>query len=310
MGVLDGFYEKVKANNYNTPPLEKEEDNKVKGVLDGLYDAYKKGAFKEPEKTFSDNHPILGGVINNAAQNSVVQGLSNIGHDASKFIQGAINGIPQFAEGLKQDAIRTGTQLKDSPSSAKYIIPSVAKGVSEGIYNIAQGAVSLPEAISASYNARPFNPDNTFKFTPLPQSADMIAKGLSEKGVISPEAYLKYRQARANTRQGMANIPLASTIGEFLPAAIPVGRAAGLIGRTTTTPLSRTAGLIANTTNKTALQNVANATSNIAKAGLAGAGYGLVATPSDLSERAQAMGAGLTSGALLGAGGLALCRGF
>lgn len=261
--LLDGYNEKQPQGKGNTGSL-----------LDG---------YKEPE---IEPQTQKSGV-------TVGQGLSNIARDLSGVAKGLIEGVPQFIGSVAENAKVTGGNISNDPNNIKRLPAAVLQGAAKGVYDIGQGLVDLPESIAASYNGRPF--ERKFQLNTMPQAVDFIADR-----VLSPEKLNDYYNWRQQTRQDLSAVPLASQIGEFIPAMLPVGRAAGL---------GKGAAAVENTAKLTKAQKALNVAKDIGKGAGVGAGYGFIATPADLEQRAESAGAGFVAGGAFSAGGLGLKAG-
>lgn len=269
--------------------------------------------FNDNPLTFSEEHPLLyggvkkvqqaandfGGALNAPVTNpNVMQGLGNVARDLGRFGVGLVNGIPQFVGDIKNQAVETGTNIQNNPSAAGSIIPALGHGVDKALGDIVSGALNLPEAVAASYKGREYKPH--FQSTaPIEFYADATTQALYNKGLISQEQYTDYLKHKEIAKQEQSQVPLAGTVGEFIPAMIPVGKAAGLLGG---------AGKTAGTLSKA--QKITKVASDIAKGAGVGAGYGFVANPeANLAQRAESAGSGFAAGGALGAGGKLLQAG-
>lgn len=261
--LLDGYNEKQPQGKGNNGSL-----------LDG---------YKEPE---IEQQPQNNGV-------TVGQGLSNIARDLAGVGKGLIQGIPQFVGSVVENTATTGENIKNDPNNLKKLPAAVLQGAAKGVYDIGQGLVDLPESIAASYNGRPF--ERKFQLNTLPQAVDFVADR-----VLSPDKLNDYYNWRQQTRQDLSAVPLASQIGEFIPAMIPVGRAAGL---------GKGAAVAQNTAKLTKAQKALNIAKDIGKGAGVGGAYGFIATPADLEQRAEALGGGLVAGGAFSAGALGLKAG-
>lgn len=233
------------------------------------------------------------------------QGLSNIGNDLSNFGQGLKQGLPEFINGIKQSAIQTGQNIQDNPSNLKDVPLALLQGASNGIYGLAQGIADIPEAIASSYNNRPF--ERQFQLNTMPQAVDFLVDSATNNGLLTPEQKQGYYAFREQQRQNMSSVPLATTLGEFLPFMIGVGGAAGLGTKTAQTAanLPRLTGTAQKLSN---IQKAGQVAKDIAKAGAVGAAYGF-AMPGDLKEKSMSAGAGTSMGLGLGATGKGLQKG-
>jgi hypothetical protein len=311
--------EEVKSDNtigLNTNPIENTQPKQYKSVWDNLEEVNSAENstssnsfdpnFGTTPQSFSEEHPLLyggikkmqqsandfGSALNNPIQNpNIAQGLGNIARDLGQFGTGLVHGVPQFISDIANQATKTGSSLKNDSSNWQSIIPTVGHGIDKAIGDIFSGTLNLPEAIAASYKGRQYNP-HFQSFAPVEHYIDLLTNALYDNKIISQEQYANYLKHKAETQQAQAQLPLAQTIGEFLPAMLPIGKVAGL-------------GKAASVTNDLSkAQKFAQTAKEIGKAAGVGAGYGFVVNPEgSLAERSATAGSGTAAGALLGAGG-------
>lgn len=311
--------EEVKSDNnigLNTNPIENTQPKQYKSVWDNLEEVNSAENstssnsfdpnFGTTPQSFSEEHPLLyggikkmqqsandfGSALNNPIQNpNIAQGLGNIARDLGQFGTGLVHGVPQFISDIANQATQTGSNLKNDSSNWQSVIPTVGHGIDKAIGDIFSGTLNLPEAIAASYKGRQYNP-HFQSFAPVEHYTDLLTNALYDNKIISQEQYANYLKHKAEVQQAQAQLPLAQTIGEFLPAMLPIGKVAGL-------------GKAASVTNDLSkVQKFAQTAKEIGKAAGVGAGYGFVVNPEgSLAERSAAAGSGTAAGALLGAGG-------
>ncbi len=311
--------EEVKSDNnigLNTNPIENTQPKQYKSVWDNLEEVNSAENstssnsfdpdFGTTPQSFSEEHPLLyggikkvqqtandfGSALNSTVQNpNIAQGLGNIARDLGQFGTGLVHGVPQFISDIANQATQTGSNLKNDSSNWQSILPTVGHGIDKAIGDIFSGTLNLPEAIAASYKGRQYNP-HFQSFAPVEHYTDLLTNALYDNKIISQEQYANYLKHKAEAQQAQAQLPLAQTIGEFLPAMLPIGKVAGL-------------GKAASVTNDLSkAQKFAQTAKEIGKAAGVGAGYGFVVNPEgSLAERSAAAGSGTAAGALLGAGG-------
>lgn len=237
-------------------------------------------------KFVQDNTNNAVNAINNA---NIPQGLSNLGGAA---LEGAINipqGLLQFGNQFVNDTGSTVSNVVNNPASVLDIPEAFAKGMYNGAYNLAQGAVDIPAALSSAWNGTEFQRQYT-----LPRAGEILdaafKKALVDTGIKTLEEYNKNQQElnkilmEKNTR--LNQLPIAQTLGEF---SLPLGalKALGIGGK---------ASQLAKVGSASQKASIA---SDIAKSAAVGSGFGAL-TPGSLQDKVTGAGTGAVIGGAMG----------
>ena len=229
-----------------------------------------------------NNAPANGGV-------SIKQGLSNLGNATLEGVQNIPQGLLAFGGQLLNDTGSTTKNIIQNPASLLDAPNAFISGMYSGGRNLLQGAIDIPEAISAAYNGREFQ--RQYELPGIHDTAqNILQKVLVGTGIRSQEKFDEsialINQLRKQEAEKRSQLPIVSTAGEF---SLPIGamKALKIGGKTTKLATS------GNTAKK------ASVLSDLGKAGTVGAGFGAL-TPGELKEKVTGAGVGTIVGSATG----------
>lgn len=237
--LLDGFEEQQ-------VPQEQQPVENTPSLLDGYAPAKKqakqpkkvkitKTGNQQPQAVVPDDIPAVDNqtpAIETQNDVSIPEGLLNVGKSIVSGISKVPQSVVQFGKGIANDTVTTAKNIIKEPALIPAIIPAMGKGFVNGlVHDVTQGVADIPEALTASYQGRPFQEKvHVPKFTEI---TDTLAKLMLEKGIYSPEQYAKYQELQTKGQGVLDKLPIAQTAGQFMMPAGNVVNAveAGGVGK-------------------------------------------------------------------------------